>query len=250
MKNRLAEFIFLLLYRRVVPQARSSLNDQLPSVQTIGSPAGIRLKSSEPLHTIMNPTSCLFRSRFVWAQTFIFSAEPCSNNAGKSTIVLWITARIEYLYLKNSNIPQSKPKQCTFNKFVYFNEFPAYFENPNSADCVADGYICLPASKRSHFLRIRCEELSLTGNHCVHRRHILPGQVCRVDSLPRLLVPVLGSCRISQLDGVLLSLDLGNLFSPEYDLVTEIIVQYLVIAMDPAPDPSLFSFSQGVEQTV
>jgi hypothetical protein len=41
----------------------------------------------------MNPTSCLFGSRFVWAQTAIFSAEPRSKNAEKSTIVLWITAR-------------------------------------------------------------------------------------------------------------------------------------------------------------
>jgi len=38
-----------------------------------------------------NPTSFLFGSWFVWAQTMIFSAEPCSKNAGKSTIVLWIT---------------------------------------------------------------------------------------------------------------------------------------------------------------
>jgi hypothetical protein len=30
-------------------------------------------KSSEPLHSKMNPTSCLFGSRFVWAQTAIFS---------------------------------------------------------------------------------------------------------------------------------------------------------------------------------
>ncbi len=36
----------------------------------------------------MIPTSCLFGSRFVWAQTAIFSAELCSKNAGKSSIVL------------------------------------------------------------------------------------------------------------------------------------------------------------------
>ncbi len=34
----------------------------------------------------MNPTSCLFGKRFAWAQTTIFSAEPCSKNAGNSTI--------------------------------------------------------------------------------------------------------------------------------------------------------------------
>ncbi len=28
----------------------------------------------------------------VWAQTVIFFAKPVSKNAGKSTIVLWITA--------------------------------------------------------------------------------------------------------------------------------------------------------------
>ncbi len=52
-----------------------------------------KLQSSEPLHSKMNPSSCLFGSRFVWAQTAIFPAEPCSKNAGKSTIILWITAR-------------------------------------------------------------------------------------------------------------------------------------------------------------
>ncbi len=52
-----------------------------------------RLQSSEPLHTKMNPTSCLFESRFVWAQTAIFSAEPCSKNVEESTKVLWIMAR-------------------------------------------------------------------------------------------------------------------------------------------------------------
>jgi hypothetical protein len=40
-------------------------------------------KNSEPLHTKMNPTSCLFGSRFVWTQTMIFSAEPCFKNAGR-----------------------------------------------------------------------------------------------------------------------------------------------------------------------
>ncbi len=39
----------------------------------------------------MNPTSCLFGSRFACAQTAIFSAEPCSKNAGETWIVLWIT---------------------------------------------------------------------------------------------------------------------------------------------------------------
>jgi hypothetical protein len=48
----------------------------------------------------MNPTS-LFGSRFVWAQTAIFSAEPCSKNAGKSSIVLKIMAC-------EKNIPTSR----------------------------------------------------------------------------------------------------------------------------------------------
>jgi hypothetical protein len=41
----------------------------------------IRVQSSEHLHAKMNPTSCLFGSRFACAQTAIFSAEPCSKNA-------------------------------------------------------------------------------------------------------------------------------------------------------------------------
>jgi hypothetical protein len=41
----------------------------------------------------MNPTTYLFGSRFACAQTAIFSAEPCSKNAGETSIVLWITAR-------------------------------------------------------------------------------------------------------------------------------------------------------------
>ncbi len=34
----------------------------------------------------------LFGSRFACSQTAIFSAEPCSKNAGKTSIVLWIIA--------------------------------------------------------------------------------------------------------------------------------------------------------------
>ncbi len=40
----------------------------------------------------MNPISCLFGSWFACAQTAIFSAEPCSENAGETSVVLWITA--------------------------------------------------------------------------------------------------------------------------------------------------------------
>jgi hypothetical protein len=32
----------------------------------------------------MNPTSCLFGSRFACAKTAIFTAEPCSKNAGET----------------------------------------------------------------------------------------------------------------------------------------------------------------------
>jgi hypothetical protein len=53
----------------------------------------IRVQSSEPLHAKMNPTSCLFGSRFACAQTAIFSAKLCSKNAGETSIVLWIMAR-------------------------------------------------------------------------------------------------------------------------------------------------------------
>jgi hypothetical protein len=53
----------------------------------------IRVQSSEPLHAKMNPTSSLFGLRFACAQTAIFSAEPCSKNAGEKSIVLWITDR-------------------------------------------------------------------------------------------------------------------------------------------------------------
>jgi hypothetical protein len=35
----------------------------------------------------------LFGSWFGCAQSVIFSAEPCSKNAGETSIVLWITAR-------------------------------------------------------------------------------------------------------------------------------------------------------------
>jgi hypothetical protein len=60
-----------------------------------------KLQSSEPLHSEMNPTLCLFGSRSVWAQTALFSAEPCSKNAEKTTIVLCFTAR-------ELNIPTSR----------------------------------------------------------------------------------------------------------------------------------------------
>jgi hypothetical protein len=38
----------------------------------------------------MNPTTHLFGSLFACAQTAIFSAKPCSKNAGETSIVLWI----------------------------------------------------------------------------------------------------------------------------------------------------------------
>jgi hypothetical protein len=41
----------------------------------------------------------------------------------------------------------------TFKKFVYFNEFPAYFKNPNSTDWVAVSKKCQPASKRNIFFK-------------------------------------------------------------------------------------------------
>jgi hypothetical protein len=53
----------------------------------------IRIQSFEPLHAEMNPTFLLFGSMFACAQAAIFSAEPCSKNAGETSIVLWITAR-------------------------------------------------------------------------------------------------------------------------------------------------------------
>jgi hypothetical protein len=46
----------------------------------------IRVQSSELLHAKMNPTSCLFGSRFACEpQTAIFSTEPCSKNAGETS---------------------------------------------------------------------------------------------------------------------------------------------------------------------
>jgi hypothetical protein len=51
-----------------------------------------RVQSSEPLHAKMNPTPCLFGSRFACVQTANFSAEQCFKNAEETSIVLWITA--------------------------------------------------------------------------------------------------------------------------------------------------------------
>jgi hypothetical protein len=45
--------------------------------------------SSEPFHAKINPTSCLFESRFACAQT----PDLCSKNVGETSIVLWIAAR-------------------------------------------------------------------------------------------------------------------------------------------------------------
>jgi hypothetical protein len=50
---------------------------------------------SELLHAKMNPTFCLFGSRFACAPNTIFSAEPCSKSAGETSVVLWVTAREE-----------------------------------------------------------------------------------------------------------------------------------------------------------
>jgi hypothetical protein len=68
----------------------------------------LRIQSSEPLHAKMNPTSCLFGSRFACAQTGIYSAEPFSKNAGETSIVFGLQ-----LVSKESNIPQSKPKKSS-----------------------------------------------------------------------------------------------------------------------------------------
>ena len=47
----------------------------------------IRVQSSEPLYEKMNPTSYLFGSQFACDQTEIFSAKPCSKNAGETSLV-------------------------------------------------------------------------------------------------------------------------------------------------------------------
>ncbi len=52
----------------------------------------IGVQSTESLHAKMNPTFYLFVSRFACVQTAIFSAEPCSNNAEETSMVLGITA--------------------------------------------------------------------------------------------------------------------------------------------------------------
>jgi hypothetical protein len=48
----------------------------------------IRVQSSELLHAKINPTPCLFGSQLERAQLAIFSKEPCSKNAGETSIVL------------------------------------------------------------------------------------------------------------------------------------------------------------------
>ncbi len=55
----------------------------------------IRVQSFELLHAKMNLSSYLFPSRFACAQNVFmwFSSEPCSKNAGETSIVLWIPAR-------------------------------------------------------------------------------------------------------------------------------------------------------------
>ncbi len=55
----------------------------------------IRVQSSKPLHAKTNPTSYLFGSRFACAQTAIFSAEPCSKNAGETQLFLglWLVSK-------------------------------------------------------------------------------------------------------------------------------------------------------------
>ncbi len=64
----------------------------------------IWVQSSEALHTKMNPTSCLFGSRFAYAQTSIFFAEQYSKN-GRD-----INCSLDYgSWIKSSNIPRSNP---------------------------------------------------------------------------------------------------------------------------------------------
>jgi hypothetical protein len=96
----------------------------------------------------MNPTSCLFGSRFACSQTTIFSSEPCSKNAGETSIVLWIMAR-------ESRIPTSgNPNQIraalwrifSSNKSAPANRKTGFYANrdPNKQEV---GYLFLEAAQ-------------------------------------------------------------------------------------------------------
>jgi hypothetical protein len=59
----------------------------------------------------------------VCAQTTIFSAEPCSKNAGESTIVLGITAwRVEYLKKTNNPLPPAIQTEIELNFGGFFQQ--------------------------------------------------------------------------------------------------------------------------------
>ncbi len=68
----------------------------------------IRVQSSEPLHAKMNPTSCLFGSRFACAQTAILSTKLWSKNPGETSIVLWITAALWRILPSNKSAPSNR----------------------------------------------------------------------------------------------------------------------------------------------
>jgi hypothetical protein len=63
----------------------------------------------------MNPTSCLFGSRFACAPTAIFSAEPCSKNAGDNQLFFGIR-----LVSKEFQHPANQTKiEQHFGRFFY-----------------------------------------------------------------------------------------------------------------------------------
>jgi hypothetical protein len=64
-----------------------------------------RVQNSEPLHAKMNPTSCLFRSRFARSQTVIFSADRAPKMLERHQLFFGLK-----LVSKEFQHPQSKPK--------------------------------------------------------------------------------------------------------------------------------------------
>jgi hypothetical protein len=81
-----------------------------------------RIQSSELLHAKMNPTSCLFGSRFACAQTVIFSTEPRSKNTERHQLLIVYGLRLVGKEFQHLAI-QTKIEQ----------DFGRFFQNKNKS---------------------------------------------------------------------------------------------------------------------
>jgi hypothetical protein len=79
----------------------------------------------------MNPTSCLFGSRFAWAQTEIFSAKPCSKILERHQLFfgLWLANKEFQHSARKTKIEQHFGRFFSSNKSAPANRNKRFYAN-------------------------------------------------------------------------------------------------------------------------